>query len=204
LLKYPFVGLAVFAGLSFANPVLSFTSPGSLSSGAFSLGWQFNVNSSITVDALAYFSDTGTLTESHEVGIYDSSGDLLTSTTVSAGTCTDYVNYFCYQSITPITLAVGTDYQVMGQSGLVDDWNWNTTGLSTIAAITFTVDEHTTGNSLAFGNASNGLTQAVGGGFFGASFDTSASSAPEPDSLLLVGGALIGLGVGFRSRLKSR
>jgi len=204
LFKHLFIGLAIFAGLSFADPVLSFTSPGSQSTGAFSLGWQFDVNSSITVDALAYFSDTGTLAESHEVGIYDSSGDLLTSTTISAGVCSDYVNYFCYQSITPITLAVGTDYQVMGQSGLVDEWNWNTTGLSTIAAITFTVDEHTNGNNLAFGNDSSGLTQAVGGGFFGASFDVSASSAPEPGSLFLVGGALIGLGVGFRSRLKSR
>jgi hypothetical protein len=202
LFKHLFIGLAVFAGLSFADPVLSFTSPGSQSTGAFSLGWQFDVNSSITVDALAYFSDTGTLAESHEVGIYDSSGDLLTSTTISAGACSDYVNYFCYQSITPITLAVGTDYQVMGQSGLVDEWTWNTTGLSTIAEITFTVDEETSGNNLAFGIGSGGLTQAVGGGFFGASFDVSASSAPEPGSLFLVGGALIG--VGFRSRLKSR
>ena len=101
-------------------------------------------------------------------------------------------------------MAVGTDYQVMGQSGLVDEWNWNTTRLSTIAAITFTVDKETPGNNLAFGIDSGGLTQAVGGGFFGASFDISASSAPEPGSLLMVGGALVGLGVGFRSRLKSR
>jgi hypothetical protein len=203
VLKCLFVSLAAFAGLSCASPAFSITTPGSLSTGAFSLGWQFNVDSSITVDALAYFSDTGTLAESHAVGIYNSSGVLLTSTTIPAGTCADYVNYFCYQSITPIALAVGTDYQVMGQSGVVDDWTWNTAGLTTIAAITFTVDEHTDGNALAFGTDSSGLTQAVGGGYFGASFDVS-DSTPEPGSLLLVGGALIGLGVRFRSRLKSR
>jgi hypothetical protein len=93
------------------------------------LGWEFTVNSPVTVWGLGYYDYTadsglaglsnscctaapqtsGGLTETHQVGIYNSSGVLVTSATVPAGTAGILVNDFRYVSIAPaVTLAPGS------------------------------------------------------------------------------------------------
>src|SRR5450755_2722444 len=80
----------------------------SLGNGPFTLGWEFTVSQSITVTALGAFDDSQDgLAESHDVGIWDSVGNLLGSTTVAAGTVDPLVNQFRYSSVS-FTLAPGT------------------------------------------------------------------------------------------------
>ena len=53
--------------------------------GRHNLGWQFQVNSAVTMDGLGIFDDAvfRGLSESHQVGLWDNSGNLLASTTVT-------------------------------------------------------------------------------------------------------------------------
>jgi hypothetical protein len=50
------------------------------------------------------------LAESHEVGLWDSLGNLLAETTVVTGD--PLVNQWRYSDVTPVTLAAGADYFV--------------------------------------------------------------------------------------------
>ena len=59
----------------------------------------------MTVSAFGYFDEgnDGFLTD-HTVGIFDSAGNLLGSTTLLAGTGDPLINGFRYHAITPFTL----------------------------------------------------------------------------------------------------
>ena len=66
----------------------------------FTLGWQFSTSQSINVTGLGVFDDSQDgLTVSHDVGIWDSLGNLMGMTTVSAGTVDPLVNQFRYSSV---------------------------------------------------------------------------------------------------------
>ena len=78
----------------------------SLGSGPFTLGWEFSLSSTVTVTALGSFDSTGTgLAESHDGGIRDSTGTLLVSATVAAGTADPLIGQLRYASVSAITLA---------------------------------------------------------------------------------------------------
>src|SRR5581483_3385210 len=50
------------------------------------IGWQFQVNAPVTVDGLGLFDvNPAGLSESHQVGLWDNSGNLLAQTTVTSG-----------------------------------------------------------------------------------------------------------------------
>jgi hypothetical protein len=85
------------------------TSGESLGNGPFTLGFQFTVNSTITVTALGAF-DSGLdgLVESHDVGIWLTGGALQTSATVDSGTADPLINQFRYKPVSPVTLTPGT------------------------------------------------------------------------------------------------
>jgi hypothetical protein len=165
----------------------------------YSLGWEFTVGGSanITVTQLGYFSNFGTaLTETHDVGIYDTSMNLLTSTTVLT---TDPVsNLFAYHAIAPVTLSAGGTYWIMGTSGTVDPYTFTPTAFSTDPRITYNFDGFTVGGSLAFPSIQNdGTIQA----YFGPNFMIGSGSVPEPSSLVLGTLAIAGVAlVGLRRR----
>src|SRR5262249_25328874 len=74
-------------------PAITFTgSSNDTTNGEWSLGYKFEVNAPITVTQLGYY-DSGQdgLAESHAVGIYDLSQNLLVSGTVDAGTADELV-----------------------------------------------------------------------------------------------------------------
>ena len=162
----------------------------------YSLGYEFTVGSAaVNVTSLGYF-DNGSLTENHEVGIYDMSGNLLLSGTVDLGTSA--VNYFAYTtSLTGSnTLAANTNYEIMGVSGLVDVYTVTPTSFSTDPDVTFVQPEWTSGNTLAFGQ--NTLVETA---YFGPNF-TFGAPAPEPVSVCLLGMSAFGLA--FRRRMKAK
>lgn len=101
------------------NPAISGASAsfGFLSSHQ-TIGWQFSTNNALTVDALGYLDvDTNGLETTHQVGIWDSTGALLTSATVDAGTVDPVLSFFRYKSITPYLLPGGHTYTIGGTAG---------------------------------------------------------------------------------------
>jgi hypothetical protein len=158
----------------------------------WSLGWQFTVNSPITVDGLAFYDNT--VDESHLVGIYNNSTQaLLVSTTVTTAHCGIGVDPWCIDSVTPYVLGVGT-YDIMAVTG-DDNYAWRPTNFITIPQISFVQDEWygPANGALTFPNTTDGSQ-----GIFGPSF-TVESGVPEPASFLLIGGGLL-LAAGLRRR----
>ncbi len=156
----------------------------------FTLGFKFTLSAPVTINALAYWVDGRPL--SHQVGIWNSVGTLLTSTTVQAS---DPVQgHFWWHSIPSYTLNAGT-YTIGGQflgGGTFPD---NAQGVTTIPGYTWLDDVQQIGSGLNYPTASasygnNGI----------AVVNFSAVPVPEPSTYLA--GALLALvfGVqGFRT-----
>jgi Domain of unknown function (DUF4082)/PEP-CTERM motif len=179
-------------------PMVDFTSvnlSNNFTNGAWSLGWSFTTNISISIPALGYYnasltSDTAVGLSSGcncgEVGIFNSAGDLLASAQVTSSD--PVIGFFNYQAISPLQLAAGQTYYILAETGS-SDYTWDVNGLTVSPNITFDGDAYIGSSTLAFGTSSEGINAAQGGGFFGPNFlDSPASaSAPEPSSLLLFG-----------------
>jgi hypothetical protein len=79
------------------------------------IGYSFTPNENITVTDLGFLAYLGGgLAESHEVGIYDTSGDLLASALVPAGTAAPLTGDFRYVAIPDLDLTAGTEYICAG------------------------------------------------------------------------------------------
>lgn len=79
------------------------------------IGYEFTANQNITVTDLGFLDASGTgLAESHEVGIYNTSGVLLASALVPAGTAAPLTGAFRYVGITDLDLTAGTEYICAG------------------------------------------------------------------------------------------
>src|SRR5690348_318578 len=73
-----------------------------------SIGFEFSTLSSVTIDSLGYFDAEGDgFLTPHTIGIFDSSGNLVTSTTIGTGTTSTLNGQFRYQNIAPVTLQAG-------------------------------------------------------------------------------------------------
>lgn len=208
-MKIPFLPLAVlavsavFTGSAFADtPGVSFTAPGTTTNNTdgFSIGYAFTTLFDTNVTALGYY-DNGGLREAHQVGLFDGTGALLASTTITGnGT---QVGFFNFNSITPILLAAGGEYEVEGTSGVIDNYTFNTVDFTVEPTIGFVLDTFALGNTLQFAISSTGITASAGGGIFGANFETDSTAVavtPEPSSLMLFSTGFLGLAGVVRRR----
>jgi len=191
-------------------PAISFTSSSeNFTNGSWSLGFQFTTNVATDVTALGFYNallNGGTSGISAgcacgEVGIYDSTGTLLTSATVTGSDTA--VNFFNYASIAPIVLASGGTYYAVAETGSAQ-YTFDTTGFTTSADINFVQDAYVSSTTLAFPTTSDGVTAADGGAYFGANFEETAatSTVPEPATLPLLAVGMVGTALGFFKRRK--
>jgi hypothetical protein len=201
-----FAGLMT-AGLACADPAVTFsdlTSTTTINS-QITAGWDFTVSGgSISVTNLGVFDSGQTgLIDSHQVGIWNSSGTLLVSGTVPAGTAGTLVNQFFYVSVPttvlgPGTYDIGALYNAYPSS--TDDYLADASNFQTAAGITFNWAEYTPAPSLSDPNSIPATF--FYNGIFGPNFEFSAATAvPEPCTMLLIGSGLVGLAV---SRKKFR
>ena len=173
------------------------------------VGFVFDTKSNLSVTSLGWYAADGSLVSSHQVGVWNASGVLLGSATVSADTTAGAVGFRYVSLSTPFTLASGERYFVGGRDTSTDNDNYLTSvsNLQTAPQITYVGSAVSPGNSgFAFPNIINSTTS---GGRFGANLqfeDLGVSSAvPEPATwaMMLIGFGGIG-GMMRRRKIAAR
>jgi hypothetical protein len=192
------------AGSLVATPVLTFNTAGASSGNENdqSVGWEFNVLAPITVTGLGWYDQNADgLQLAHTVGIWNSSGTLLTSALVAQGTTDPLDGLFRTIAITPLILAPGTGYIVGGQN-----FNANTEQLAfgvtptTVSSISFVAGQFSNIDGI-FERPTN--PTGVPTCCWGPSF--SITGVPEPNAAALCGFGLVPLGlVMYRRRTANR
>jgi hypothetical protein len=184
--------LAVTAGAASAaviTPAYEFTNLTPLTDDRpFTLGFEFSLSSAETVSALGY--TTVGFTSDQQVGIWNSSGTLLTSTTVT--TADPVVGHFAWASIPSIVLGPGT-YTIGGtyETGLFAS---GATGVSSIPGFTWIKDEQLYGSGLNLPTESYGSYGTDGIPQVDFSVGPATTGVPEPATwaLMLVGVGMAG------------
>jgi hypothetical protein len=181
-------------GVNFSN-----TTGDSLGNPSFTLGFSFRANTDIVVTGLALFdSSQDGLVESHEVGLWNSTGTLLTSTTVQAGVGSALEDKFRVETIVPVQLVGGADYFIGALFTSGSDPNifpGGAVGFVTPPEVSFLAAQFAFGGALAFPGTSPSADPA----YFGPNFTFTV--IPEPSTVMLLGSVLIAAGALTRRKL---
>lgn len=193
-LMFCLLGLVV-SGQSAALPALSFSGGYDTAnpSGDVVYGWEFEVFADTNVDALGFFDFGGDgLIESHDIGLWNSSGDLLASVTIPAGNATTLIDGFRYVDIADVLLGVDAGYIIGATNIDIDRMIADVDSVSTLPTITWV--------SSRFGNTGGVLARPEltvnRDAYFGPNFLISrVGTVPVPAPLALIGFALAALGM---------
>ena len=183
-----------FASMAHAAVAIDLAAGGTdFTNGNWSLGFEFTANSSITVTHLGFYDDGGNgFAGDHEVGIWDTAGNLLASGTVVAGDT--LIDSFRYTAIAPLVLSAGTNYIIAAVTG-AENYYFGAP-VTTPPEVTYITDRYasdTLGSGLLdFPEDSDALTPA-NAGYFGPNFQFDAAAVPEPMSMAIWGLGAVGL-----------
>ena len=205
LSKFLMLALVVCAGSLLQAATLGVSTSGDgvfVNTGTWTLGYSFQVDSPITVTALAVF-DAGSdgLNVSHAVGFWDANANLLASVVVPAGVAAPIQGGFRYENITPLALTVGDIYYVGSVNGIDNDgWEQDPTVLTAAPEITYLSRQYEfSSGGLVFPDlVGSGSTGYFGGNFlFG-----SGTQTPEPGTLMMLGSGLVAVLGAARRKLR--
>jgi len=188
-----------------AAPAFKFLSPtvptgGPLQNPPFTLGWSFTLSQPYIVDALGAFDSGGDgLADSHDIGLWDSSGNLLASVTDVTGIANPLVDGFRYASLSGgLTLAPGKYY--IGATWLsgADPFVFpgEVTAIAQLPGVNFNENQFAPGSSLTFPIFSESGEIA----YFGPNLNLQPVPGPLP---ILGAAAAFGYSRKLRKRIKS-
>jgi hypothetical protein len=188
------IALAACASMAHAGAITVVTPGNGFTSDAFTLGFEFSVAADTSLTALGVY-DAGLdgLESNAMVGLWNTSGDLLASTVVGAGTAGTLDNYFRYAAITPFALTAGVHYIVGSYlaGGLASSYNTNQGGSGSVdPLVTIHADRYSAFDS-AFGNPTS--SDGLAGAWLGANFQYGdGGMVPEPGAWALM---ILGFGM---------
>lgn len=176
---------------------LDFTSTPTIteSTSFWSLGWEFTVNTNITVTALGDF-DNGSVanfSQDQQVGLWDSSGDLLASAYVGSDQASTQIGYWAFTAISGVSLVVGDTYIVGAQGGA--EWVGGS-GTAVDGDITWVQAEYGSVGSMSNSPLLEPTISASGfsgdaAGYLGGNLEyVDPPAAPEPGTMLMLVPAL--------------
>ena len=157
--------------------------------GTKTYGFDFTVRSQpLLITALGIFDDgSDGLIASHPVGLWNSSGSLLASVVIPAGTLAPNIDGFRYVTLSsPVTLAAGTLYVLGAGYGFLDDnyrHNLNGNQATFDSAVTPGRAKVSSSAAFTFPDANEGAGSEVG--------PSVIFSVPEPNTMGLFGCAVI-------------
>jgi hypothetical protein len=179
-------------GLDFTGGSSYFASQDSGS--PYTIGWSFTTSETLSVSGLGFWDDQDhTLGFSHDVGLWDSSQNLLASTTItstsmpvaSTGPGQWLFNTIGTITLTPGTYLIGADYV---KADDVDAYRYYVSNITTVDGLTFDSARYVYGSGLNF---PGGYQGGPSPSYFGPNLEF-GSPVPEPTSLLM---GVVSLGV---------
>jgi hypothetical protein len=195
------VGTLFVPAASFAAAVEFTNAPVSHDS-QLSIGFVFTTNEAVNITSLGYYDENqdGFLTD-HEVGIFDSNGQLLVSTILAAGSGASLVGHYRYSSVPAITLAAHSSFVTAATTfGPLDGWAYGNQG-STITGFIIDPSINVASDASRFIYQSDNILRAPdqmfghtiygGPNFIGTAIEV--SGVPEPASAALALSGLAGL-----------
>ncbi len=197
------LGLACVLALAAVAPAradlaaVTLTSYGDYTNGGWTLGFEFSPTANNYVTSLGSFFPGGA-TDTHGVTIWNTSGTVLATTTVTG----NGTEGFDYTAITPLLLLAGTDY-VIGATTLSDDYADESTTYTVASGINYIghVETQTAGVTPIFPGTNAGTYSDFGANF---KFTPATAATPEPASLTMLGlGAVSLVGYGWRRKRKA-
>jgi hypothetical protein len=179
---------AASAAQAGGTPGVDFTAPGDgpIDNCCWTLGYEFQANQSTDVVALATWNSWSS-TAPAEVGLWDASGNLLASASVSSTSPTTGTAGWSYTDITPVALTPGATYTV-GSFGTSANYTYDPSGFTVDPRITYVDNAFSSTDAFARPDqAEAGFTGWLGGNVL-------LGGVPEPATwaMLILGVAMIG------------
>jgi hypothetical protein len=167
----------------------NFSTFSSYDSTNMTIGWRFTAKADISATQLGFWEEPGfPLLQSHQVGLWSSTGTLLGSTTVLP--TSPLTASFRYEPIAPVLLTAGNTYALGASitSPFLDSYATFASSVTTAPEVSFLTDlRNNSAGGFSFPTIADGNI-----GRFGPNLQF-ISSVPEPSTLILAGGGVLGL-----------